>query len=370
MLVIYFIIIFLFSIYTYALVDPNLTLIAHPLWEIFRNNMVILGYHNRPLSSIIYIVGIIVLFLFHTYFIRSKRKLDAMRIGLIIALITLFAYPLLSHDLFNYMFTGKIVTHYHENPYLMRALDYPQDEWTRFMHWTHVTYPYGPTFLPMLLIPSLIGFSKFSLTFVLFKLFFATFYLMSVYFLNKVSRWSALFFATNPLIIIEALVNNHNDIVAVGIGIAGIYAMIKGRKHFGRFFMLISGLIKYITLPLLIAEKPQKKLTRTNLLVIVGMITTIIAVCVKNGPYPWYFLNVFVLLPFVGKRMKDFSLLFLGLLLSYYPFIAFGEWDNYKLAMSHNIIGIAILINGIYLLFLNRSWLSNLKYQFKPIRKK
>ncbi len=370
MLVVYFTIILLFSIYTYALVDPNLTLIAHPLWEIFRNNMVVLGYYNRPMSALIYIVCILLLFALHIYFIRSKKKLDVMRIGLIIALITIFAYPLLSHDLFNYMFTGKIVTHYHANPYLMRALDYPHDEWTRFMHWTHVTYPYGPTFLPLLLIPSLIGFSKFSLTFILFKVFFATFYLIALYYLNKINKWSALFFATNPLIIIEALVNNHNDIVAIGISIAGIYMMYKNKNKLGKFLMLVSGGIKYITLPLLIAGKPHEKLTRNNLLAIAGLIIVLILVSFKNGPYPWYFLNLFILLPYLGKRMKDFSLLFLGLLLSYYPFVALGEWDTFKLTMSHNIIGAFIIINGIFLLYLNRSWIRRLKYRFKPIRKK
>lgn len=370
MLIAYFVIIIIFSIYTYALVDPNLTLIAHPLWEIFRNHMVILGYYNRPISVIIYVTGIALLFLFHIYFMRSKKKLDVMRIGLIIALITLCAYPLLSHDLFNYMFTGKIVTYYHANPYVMRALDYPHDNWTRFMHWTHVTYPYGPTFLPLLLIPSLIGFSKFSITFILYKVFFATFYLISVYYLGKLNKWAALFFATNPLVIVEALINNHNDIVTVGIAIAGIYALHTSKVKTGKLLMLISGGIKYITLPLLLAGKPQGKLTRNSLLAIIGFTIVIVVACFKNGPYPWYFLNFFILLPYLGKRMKDFSILSFGLLLSYYPFIALGEWDNFKLSISHNIFEVALIINCAYILYLYRSNLRRLKYGIKPIRKK
>jgi hypothetical protein len=47
----YTLILITLSLYSFALIDPNLTLINHELWEAFRNTMVNFGYHNRVLSS-------------------------------------------------------------------------------------------------------------------------------------------------------------------------------------------------------------------------------------------------------------------------------------------------------------------------------
>jgi hypothetical protein len=317
--------------------------------------MVQLGYYNRSTSWLIYLGCVLAFFAFHLYFINSKKKVDVLRIAFIVAVLTLLSYPLLSHDLFNYMFTGKIVTHYGANPYMMRALDYPHDHWTRFMHWTHVTYPYGPTFLPLILIPSFIGFAKFSLTYVLFKIFFAFFYFISVYFLNKIDKWSALFFATHPLIIIEALINNHNDIVAVGLSIVGIYLLSKQKNIGARIFLLLSGGVKYITLPLIILSKPQKKHPRFTRIALAGLIITIFAVSYQNGIYPWYFLNCFLLLPYLGKHLKNTFIISAGLLLSYYPFIALGEWDESRLATKNIIIISAAVLNVAYLFYLKQT---------------
>jgi len=87
-------------------------------------------------------------------FIRNFKRYNPLLISILIGVGLLFSYPFLSHDLFNYLFDAKIVTFYHQNPYILKALDFPSDPWLRFMHWTHRTYPYGPSFLFLTLVPS------------------------------------------------------------------------------------------------------------------------------------------------------------------------------------------------------------------------
>ncbi|MFS8160257.1 MAG: hypothetical protein ACMG6E_08635, partial [Candidatus Roizmanbacteria bacterium] len=103
-------------------------------------------------------------------------------------LFSIVMYPLLSKDFFNYLFDAKILTFYHQNPYLHKALDYPLDPWLRFMNWTHRVYPYGPAFLPITLIPSFLSFGKLIINFALFKALFALAYIHSTYLLTKMDR--------------------------------------------------------------------------------------------------------------------------------------------------------------------------------------
>ena len=151
-LYLYSILLVLTAFYSYALVDPNFTLLNNQLWEVFRNAMVQLGYYQRPLSSLIYILIVGLLFGFHFYFLKNYRKVNLKVVLIVLFFVAVASYPFLSHDFFNYMFDAKIFSVYQKNPYLYKALDFPQDDWLRFMHWTHRTYPYGPTFLPITLI--------------------------------------------------------------------------------------------------------------------------------------------------------------------------------------------------------------------------
>ncbi|MDO8515495.1 MAG: hypothetical protein Q7S14_03265, partial [bacterium] len=152
----YFFVLFLLSIYSYSQIDLNLTLLQTPWFLQFKETMINLGYYNRPLSTLAFIILVLLL-----YILKPKKIILAIG-GL--CLISLFSYPFLSHDFFNYIFDARIITTYHLNPYFYKALDFPADDWIRFMQWTHRTYPYGPVWLIVTLIPSFLGFSKFILT--------------------------------------------------------------------------------------------------------------------------------------------------------------------------------------------------------------
>ena len=346
----YSLILLVLSIYSYSLVDPNLTFVSNRWWEFFRERMIELGYYRRDLSWLIYLSIIILLFAAYFYFKKKYKRLNALKLAIIISALTLISYPFLSHDFFNYMFDAKLVTYYHVNPYLFKALDFPSDPWIRFMHWTHRTYPYGPIFLLITLLPSYFSLGKFFLSFLFFKLTFIAFYLLAVYYLNKLNKRYAILFATNPLVIIEGLVNSHNDLISVAIAMIGIFFLVKNKSLKSRSFFLLSAGIKFITFPVLFLFRRQLKLNKIIFALLFG---AIIYLSFKSEIQPWYFLNLFIFLPFFEEIINRMNIFFFGLLLSYYPYIRLGGWDTSdKIILKHWIITAGALLNIFYLIFL------------------
>lgn len=336
------------GIYSYFLIDPNITFFQSPIWVQFRDWAVYLGYYRRDISWITYLILLILLFIFHFIFVKKHKHSSAILIAGMIAIIGCISYPFFSHDLFNYLFDARILTHYGKNPYMYMALDFQGDLWTRFMHWTHRTYPYGPTFLPLTLIPSFLGWGKFSITFLLYKLMNGSLYFLAVYLLNKKNKKEAIFFATHPLIIIEGIINAHNDMIAVSLGLIGIYLLEKKYHIWSRVLFLLSVGIKYITAPALgFGFMKQNKLYLKFLLI--AQIILIFYLCYKMEIQPWYFLSLFIFLPYFGGFIEKLSILFVGLLLSYYPFIRFGDWTAKTVYMKREIAYIFFILNCVYL---------------------
>ncbi len=360
MVILYGLVLIVLSIYSYSLIDLNLTMFNHPLWEQFREKIITLGYFHRDISWIIYASLVALLFLFHFYFVSRYKKQNGFTLALIIGGILLLAYPFLSHDFFNYIFDARIVTHYHRSPYELFAGFFYDDPWIRFMHWTGRRYPYGPTFLPITLIPSFLGASKFLLNFIFFKMIFVFFYILAVFRLHKINNKWSLYFATQPLIIIEGLVVGHNDLMGVALAICGITYLIQKHKVRGYIFLLLSGGIKYITLPFLLYSNKNSKINYAIFIIIIFML-----LFVGRGSeiQPWYFLAFFALVPFYESILPKINLFFAGLLFSYYPFIRLGGWDSReKILLKHEIIYVFLFVN--VLLIAGEYFYRRLKSQF------
>lgn len=316
--------------------------------------MIDIGYFNRPLSWYIYLSLVVILFGLHLLMMRIKMKIDATSIAIGVGVLLVFSYPLLSHDFFNYMFDAKILTYYGDNPYTMRALDYPEDQWLRFMHWVHRPYPYGPIFLLVSIPAAFFGFGTFLIHFLLLKATFVGFYILAVYFLQKMNKTAALFFATNPFVLIEGLVSGHNEIVAVSLGIIGIYLLFQNKSLWSRVFFVLSIGIKYMTLPILLLGNKDKPLR--NVMVLAGLLIVISYVVWTKGLQQWYFLNIIVLIATFPMFVQRLNIFFFGLLMSYYPYIFLGGWDKVeKVVLKNNIAIIFLVINCLLLAYWYRT---------------
>lgn len=339
---IYFVLVALFVLYSYVLVDPNFTPVSIGLWSVFRNFMVQIGYYQRAFSFMLYAVLVLLLFIYQAYLLRQE-KISAFKIACGVGVLSLFAFSFLSHDLFNYLFDAKIVTHYHQNPYVYPAWSFVNDPDLRFMHWVQRTYPYGPTFLLLTIIPSFLSFGKFILSLLFFKILWAGMYICSVFVLEKNSKKAALFFATSPLIIVEGLINNHNDFIAVALAIWALYFINKKGKSFLSYgLFLVSIGIKYTSFPFVVLLTKWKYRVA---LATLGFAATLWYSYTHVGIQPWYFLNLWILTPFIVPYFLELTILSFFLLYSYYPYIALGGWDTQdEVFLKERIIAIGVVI--------------------------
>ncbi|HVZ59072.1 MAG TPA: hypothetical protein VG935_04955 [Patescibacteria group bacterium] len=355
--------------YSFVQVDLGLTLTRASIFTQIQRAFQYVGYFNRPLSTYFYL-GILLL-LFVSYgiglYLASKGKVQRKTVWRLIILQTIilvFAYNAFSYDLFNYIFDARILTHYHLNPYLYKALDFPGDKMLGFMHWTHRTYPYGPFWLVLTVPLSFVGLGLFLPTLVLFKLLMAGFFLVCVFYLEKilikVSPHDALvglvFFAFNPLVIIESLVSAHNDIVMFSLAMVSLYFLVNKRYLWSIILLLLSIGIKFATgvllplwLMLIFFERKKISISWLQIFPIftATMIIPLVLATQRTTFQPWYLLY---LIPFASLTPRKFWLIIpafvlpIAALLNYVPFLFTGNWNPPipQILNEINLFGIGI----------------------------
>lgn len=346
-----------------------------------------IGYFNRPLSSAFY--GAILLGLFISYGVfmySAKKKLVTgkflWRLIMFTTLILVFSYNAFSYDIFNYIFDAKIFTHYHLNPYLFKPLDFPQDPMLSFMHWTHRTFPYGPIWLGISLPFSYLGLNFFLPTFFLFKVLAGISYVGTVYAVSRIIRkispenelFALAFFAFNPLVIIEALVSGHNDIVMMCLGMLGILFLVTKRSVIGLLFLLLSVGTKYATgflLPLygIIVlfehKKVPVKYQQIFPIFIVAMACAVVAASMRTTFQPWYLLFVIPLSSLVAQKyyvMIPTIILSAVAMLNYFPYLYLGNWDK-PVPMILNTMNLSGVVLSAMTVLVYYLYLSRLKHK-------
>lgn len=371
----------LLFLYSFTQVDLSLTLSRASIFQEIEKSFQYVGFFNRPLSALLYVLLLIFLFALYavTLKIIRKKQIDRKmlwKVIICVSVILFVSYNAFSYDLFNYIFDAKILTQYHLNPYEFKALDFPTDPMLSFMRWTHRTYPYGPAWLAITAPISFVGFGYFIVTFYLFKLLMAASFIGSAFLIEKIARsinsgsnklginplFAVAAFALNPLVLVESLVSSHNDIVMMFFAILGLYLYLE-KKYVGSLVSIAVSIgIKFATIFMLPAFIAQKVLKLNDdkfiKFLIVLMAFTVVFVSVARMQFqPWYLLYV---LPFAAlmqeKRWIMIPVFFvsLGALLQYLPYIYLGNWDppvpevlNYMLFGSIIISVIFILVFGL-----------------------
>src|SRR3989344_8402187 len=333
-------------LYSFTQVDLSLTLSQVSIWQGIQKFFQQIGYFNRPLSTVLFLGttgGMFALYGITLNLIR-KNAIDQKllwKIIIAISVILFFSYNAFSYDLFNYIFDAKIFTHYGQNPYEYKALDFPSDPMLSFMHWTHRRYPYGIGWLFITVPLSFLGFGYFLLTFYLFKLLMISSFIGSCFLIEKIAKktnsnalFSVAAFALNPLVLIESLVSAHNDGVMIALGLLGIYMFLE-KRHIASLAGLISSIfIKYATvliIPAIIARGFFKVSTITFFyILIISMAISIFLATYRTNFQPWYLLYVLPFAAFVQNKyfvMIPVFIISIAALLQYVPFLYLGNWN-------------------------------------------
>lgn len=380
--IIYYLLFTILFLYSYTQVDLGLTLTRISFWQTIQRSFQYIGYFNRPLSTAIYLILLAFLFTFYIRLLSlvKKRELTSKQFWWLVGIasvILVFSYNAFSYDLFNYMFDAKIFTVYGLNPYQHKALDFPNDPFLAFMHWTHRNYPYGPIWLSLTIPLSFLGMQKFLLTLYLFKTMVIASLVGTVYFIGKITEKinpsqkliSMSFFAFNPLVIIESLVSAHNETVMMFFLLWAIYLLLEkkyfwawvlfslsvGVKFATAFFLPIFAIVTFLQLT---GRKINWKMIFSFGAVLMAL--SMIPASFRTEMQPWYFLYVLPLLVLFPQERALFLpglAVSLGLLLHYVPFLYTGNWDPpipiFKFWLNAGLIAIsaifaliAIIVSG------------------------
>lgn len=350
----------LFSIFSYAFVDPNFTYLK----DIYSG----FAFSNRFLTTTFYIVFVLIAFVFYGIFVRLgvRKKIHVGEMFILLSVtvgILLFSYPaMLSYDIFNYIATSKVLFFYHENPYVIMPIEFTGDPLLSFTHAANKIALYAPGWILLTGVPYVLGFGNFIVTLLNFKLLFLAFYLATAFLIWKISKniVSVFLFSFNPLIITETLISGHNDIAMMFLALFSFFLLIKKKIFIAVLLFIFSILIKYATILLIpvflyILWKTIKKkdinwksiFYLSSLLMYVGFLLSPI----REEIYPWYatwFLSFAFLVP-DKKLLLYISIAFsFGLLFRYVPFMLFGTHAGLTTFIKSSVTFIPVFLVLFY----------------------
>lgn len=350
-----------YIVYSYSQLDPNLVLSSFsPYWR-FQEMMWNVGYHQRDLSTI-YFTAIIFFFFIGAWMAYTYlQEHEKWSLFFTVIILMFVAHNALSHDIFNYMFNARMVVKYQTDPHVRVALDFPSDDWTRFMHNTHTPAPYGYGWTVLSLIPYVLGFHKFNSTYFAFKFFMVgglfLLYRISAY-LAEVShrekdfhylKWLVLL---NPLIIIELVGNLHNDawMLVFALFAYGVVFSLRpsespmrrvGKLLLATVLLLMSISIKFVTvllIPVLLCIAVSKLVKNVPRLISYGVsfwpeisaFLVFLPLFTERSQqfHPWYLSWGLVFVPFMKKTWVRIAYLAFSIssMLRYIPFLRLGEY--------------------------------------------
>jgi hypothetical protein len=325
-MIVYLFLFLLLGVYSFTRQDLNLT-----LYNFFsRGWLEWLGWYQRPLATLIFVVVGLLFSGIYFYLFRKRNKYFWL---FILAAIGIFAYPMFSYDLFNYIFNAKMALVYHANPHVKTAIEFSFDPMLRFMQNVHTPAPYAYGWTALSLIPGLAWFSgKFTLAFWAMKAFVAAFWLGQLWILNKLVKklypqenWRFWLFALNPLVIVETLINGHNDVVMMFFALLAYWFLVLGKKQKSILILFPSVLIKYATIVLLPLYLLPKKLFVTSASVLLLLLMLIR----PDQLHSWYLLWAFSFAVLSQSKLliSVVTALTIGALFRYAPYIYYGHWD-------------------------------------------
>jgi len=309
---------------------------------------------------------------------KREKKLNKKEIYFLIGFpaILLLAYPaMLSYDIFNYVFTSKVLFFYRENPYIMMPINFLGDPLLDFTRAANKTALYGPIWTLISAVPYYLGIGNFLLTMYLFKVFVAIFYFGTIYLIYKFTKnlENVLFFAFNPLVFIETFLSGHNDVVMMFLALLTFY-FLKNKKIISSLFLLFASIfIKFASIFVLptylfaaykmYKSKPidyEKLFFQTSLLMLIIFYFSFL----REEIYTWYaiwFLSFLSLTKITKTKFILVTVFSISLMLRYVPFMFLGTYFGPTPIIKIAITFIPVSIFVFYYILRSKQWLKFLK---------
>lgn len=267
---------------------------------------------------IVYLAVVIVMILLYALIIKKRKELfkDIKSVISFIALISIISacsLPFMCSDVYYYLGTGRLDSEYKQNPYYVDIKSYVDNNDVNLENdsvmetgynnfWSKTTVVYGAVWTMICTIVAKFSFGSLNVGILIFKLLNVLIHVLNCILLYKISKKKIfpLIYGLNPFVLLEGIINVHNDIYMVFFILLALYLVCKKKKLvFGLLSLAMATDIKYVAimlLPLLIIYHFRDKSIKVRILK-----------CIQYG----IIFMVFAMLPYI-LYIRDLDV-FLGL---------------------------------------------------------
>lgn len=222
------------------------------------------SYIESTVGAVIF--GILLLLLIFYYFRilknNNKEFKNIKKIILYVLLISIIfgvMLPFTTSDIFYYIGTGWIDSHYDVNPYYTSVkeirLENPQDEiLQRTGVWEEQVVVYGPLWAFICRILSFLSFGNATVSLYIYKIAAIFIHILNTILIYKITKKEkfSLLYGLNPFILFEMITNVHNDIYLIFFILLSIYCLLKKKNIILTVvFMALATCIKYVSVLLI-----------------------------------------------------------------------------------------------------------------------
>lgn len=290
------------------------------------------GVFYSILGSIIFVILLVLSFYIYLKLIKNSNKFTIKRILLCILLVGfsfLIAFPNTSTDVFYYMGTGRVLEEYEQNPYYFSIYDVLKENSEDIIlrnsgPWMLNTVIYGPVWVIICFIFNKICFGSITLLLYIFKFSALIFHVFNSYLIYKITKKKkfVIMYGFNPLILLEFLINVHNDIYLLFFVLLAIY-FLKNKKNIwlALIMLAISVGIKHLTLILVpifvLYYLKNKKIKEKIILITIYTLFFLVLLYIMYIPFINSALDIFSIIAGQQTRMKDSIYLIIFILTNY-----------------------------------------------------
>jgi hypothetical protein len=239
----------------------------------------------------------------------QSLRLWVLGIGIVCALPLLWLYPITALDVVLYVVRARLWALYGGSPMLALPSGFPQDPYIHLAgEYLKQPSPYGPLWEMVAQIPMRLGATSIGNGVIAMKIIALFSYVGMALLVGwyaghqskdlEVSGLTALaFFALNPLVLLEAIGNGHNDMLLLLLMTLGLALWQREKWAWAAFALTCAALIKVtglILLPLfgiavfVNADSWRTRITRALVILGIFLITTLVAYRI-TGPIPEVF---------------------------------------------------------------------------------
>lgn len=219
-----------------------------------------------PLAMLLYAILMLGAFVSWVWAIRLARRIELTSVTPLLALTALLALPmvvlpgLLSDDVYLYNLYGRTITTYGLNPMEFAPSSFPDDPHLPWVHWKDLPSSYGPVWLMLSAVLSRLGADSLSSMVVAYRVAGAALHLLTVaviwYALRarrpQASTAHTIFYAWNPLVLLEVVGNAHNDVLVALFAVLLVSAAMQRLWLGAVFFGACAAMVKPYALVLLV----------------------------------------------------------------------------------------------------------------------